>query len=83
MGLNPYKRKVKPVQNTDSMIDRDYIQKAIEDKMKVILYLINGVSLKGTILNQDDDCIVMTSTLETSATKTQLVYKNAISTIVK
>lgn len=59
----------------------DYIKSAIEQKLDATIYLVNGVSLKGKILDQDDDCIIMTCTADSSKSKRQLVYKNAISTV--
>ena len=63
-------------------LDYDYIKKAIDDSLKANIFLINGVALTGEILDQDDECIIMTCTSKNTATGKQLVFKSAISTIV-
>ena len=54
-----------------------FIKKLIDNNSQVTIFLINGVKLSGEITSVDDN------TLNLKREKhTQLVYKNAISTIM-
>ncbi|MDR1026610.1 MAG: RNA chaperone Hfq [Lactobacillus sp.] len=63
---------------TDKMTTHDKFLSEIQgNKMPVTIFLINGVKLQGIIVNFDD-----TSVLLKRDGHTQLVYKQAISTIM-
>jgi RNA chaperone Hfq len=62
-------------------VNYKFVQEAIDGKQDAVVFLVNGVSLRGKILDQDVDSIVMECTAESSKTKRQLVYKEAISTV--
>ncbi len=54
----------------------NYLNQLRKDKMPVIVYLTNGVRLKGTIKGFDSFVILLKDANQ------QLVYKHAVSTIV-
>jgi host factor-I protein len=54
----------------------NYLNQLRKDKMPVIVYLTNGVRLKGTIKAFDNFVILLKDISQ------QLVYKHAVSTIV-
>ena len=54
----------------------NYLNQLRKDKTPVIIYLANGVRLKGTIKGFDNFVIVLKETAQ------QLIYKHAVSTIV-
>jgi host factor-I protein len=54
----------------------NYLNQLRKDKMPVIVYLTNGVRLKGTIKGFDSFVILLKDASQ------QLVYKHAVSTIV-
>jgi host factor-I protein len=54
----------------------NYLNQLRKDKMPVIVYLTNGVRLKGTIKGFDTFVILLKDAGQ------QLVYKHAVSTIV-
>jgi len=54
----------------------NYLNQLRKDKMQVIVYLTNGVRLKGTIKGFDSFVILLKDASQ------QLVYKHAVSTIV-
>ena len=57
--------------------EEKFIQNLIDGGLQVTIFLINGVKLSGSITSVDDN------TLNLKRDKhTQLVYKNAISTIM-
>ena len=57
--------------------EEKFIQNLIDGGLQVTIFLINGVKLSGAITSVDDN------TLNLKRDKhTQLVYKNAISTII-
>ena len=57
--------------------EEKFIQNLIDGGLQVTIFLINGVKLSGVITSVDDN------TLNLKRDKhTQLVYKNAISTIM-
>lgn len=59
-------------------MQKEFITDLIENKTHVSLYLRNGVKLTGTILEQDETAITFDGTKATN-----LVYKDAISTIAR
>ena len=54
----------------------NYLNQLRKDKMPVIVYLTNGVRLKGTVKAFDNFVILLKDVSQ------QLVYKHAVSTIV-
>ncbi|HWR59658.1 MAG TPA: RNA chaperone Hfq [Thermodesulfovibrionales bacterium] len=54
----------------------NYLNQLRKDKTPVIIYLANGVRLKGTIKGFDNFVIILKETSQ------QLIYKHAVSTIV-
>jgi host factor-I protein len=64
-----------PTTKSQSLQD-NYLNQLRKDKMPVIVYLTNGVRLKGTIKAFDNFVILLKDLSQ------QLVYKHAVSTIV-
>ena len=64
-----------PTIKSQSLQD-NYLNQLRKDKMPVIVYLTNGVRLKGTIKGFDTFVILLKDASQ------QLVYKHAVSTIV-
>jgi host factor-I protein len=64
-----------PTTKSQSLQD-NYLNQLRKDKMPVIVYLTNGVRLKGTIKAFDNFVILLKDISQ------QLVYKHAVSTIV-
>ena len=64
-----------PTTKSQSLQD-NYLNQLRKDKMPVIVYLTNGVRLKGTIKGFDSFVILLKDVSQ------QLVYKHAVSTIV-
>ena len=60
-------------------IQNKYLTELITNQTPVSLYLINGIKLSGVIFEIDDVSVLLRDTKDTV---TQLIYKNAISTIV-
>jgi host factor-I protein len=54
----------------------NYLNQLRKDKTPVVVYLANGVRLKGTIKAFDNFVLVLKETTQ------QLIYKHAVSTIV-
>lgn len=54
----------------------NYLNQLRKDKIPVVVYLTNGVRLKGLIKGFDSFVIVLKETAQ------QLIYKHAVSTIV-
>lgn len=54
----------------------NYLNQLRKDKVPVVVYLINGVRLKGIIKGFDSFVIVLKEATQ------QLIYKHAVSTIV-
>jgi host factor-I protein len=54
----------------------NYLNQLRKDKIPVVVYLANGVRLKGTIKAFDNFVIVLKESTQ------QLIYKHAVSTIV-
>ncbi len=61
--------------NNKSLQD-SYLNQLRKDKLQVVIYLTNGVRLKGVIKAFDNFVILLKETSQ------QLIYKHAISTIV-
>ena len=57
--------------------ENKFIQKLIETKAQVTVFLINGIKLSGVITAMDESTLYLQRDQHT-----QLVYKNAISTIM-
>lgn len=49
---------------------------------EITVYLVSGIRLKGTLLEFDEDHILIDGKAENIEGKPQLVFKNAISTIL-
>ncbi len=64
-----------PSSKSQSLQD-NYLNQLRKDKMQVIVYLTNGVRLKGTVKAFDNFVILLKDANQ------QLVYKHAVSTIV-
>ena len=64
-----------PTTKSQSLQD-NYLNQLRKDKMPVIVYLTNGVRLKGTVKAFDNFVILLKDLSQ------QLVYKHAVSTIV-
>ena len=64
-----------PTTKSQSLQD-NYLNQLRKDKMPVIVYLTNGVRLKGTVKAFDNFVILLKDVSQ------QLVYKHAVSTIV-
>ncbi|MDA8104284.1 MAG: RNA chaperone Hfq [Nitrospiraceae bacterium] len=63
--------------NTKSQSLQDnYLNQLRKDKMPVVIYLTNGVRLKGVIKAFDNFVILLKESTQ------QLIYKHAVSTIV-
>ncbi len=54
----------------------NYLNQLRKDKTPVVIYLINGVRLKGTIKGFDSFVVLLKDAAQ------QLIYKHAVSTIV-
>ena len=53
-----------------------YIDECIVEKHKVRIFTTNGFQMRGFIVKEDDDCIIVEENQQR-----KLVYKHAISTI--
>ena len=63
---------------SESGLDTEFYQSAINSSKSVTIFLVNGVRLDGNILKQDDRTLLMT---KKDRGETQVVYKHAISSI--
>lgn len=54
-----------------------YIEEAIHAKTPMSVFMVNGFQMRGVIVHEDDDYIVINSD-----GKRKMLYKHAISTIV-
>ncbi|MDR0631423.1 MAG: RNA chaperone Hfq [Holosporales bacterium] len=61
----------------DSKVYDRFINNLINDNVSVVIFLINGVKLQGIISDFDDVSIILTR-----EQNVQLLYRQAISTIV-
>lgn len=66
--------------NLTECVDTQFLAMLREEKIKVGVYLVSGIKLEGLILNFDIKCIALS---HNSSKIMQLVYKHAISTIVR
>lgn len=64
--------------SSNEYLDTTFIQKHIEEKNVLSVYLSSGVCLIGTISEEDRDCFLLT--IDRSDNK-QLVYKQMVATI--
>ena len=64
-----------PTSKSQSLQD-NYLNQLRKDKLPVLIYLINGVRLKGVVKAFDNFVILLKDANQ------QLVYKHAVSTIV-
>ncbi len=62
--------------NKSQGLQDNYLNQLRKDKMPVVVYLTNGVRLKGVIKGFDNFVILLKETTQ------QLIYKHAVSTIV-
>lgn len=62
--------------NKSQSLQDNYLNQLRKDKMPVVIFLTNGVRLKGVIKGFDNFVIVLKETAQ------QLIYKHAVSTIV-
>lgn len=62
--------------NKSQSLQDNYLNQLRKEKMPVVVYLTNGVRLKGVIKGFDSFVILLRETSQ------QLVYKHAVSTIV-
>ena len=53
-----------------------FLDQLIKEKVMVSIFLVNGIKLHGIVDAYDEQIIMLKSTV------TQMVYKNAISTVV-
>lgn len=72
MGLSPNRENAVSANN----LQDNYLNQLRKDKTPVVIYLTNGVRLKGTIKGFDSFVILLKDSLQ------QLIYKHAVSTIV-
>ena len=57
-------------------LQNEFLQELIKDQVPVSIFLINGIKLHGVVDGFDEQVIMLKSAV------TQMVYKNAISTVV-
>ncbi len=62
--------------NKNQSLQDSYLNQLRKEKMPVVVYLTNGVRLKGVIKGFDNFVILLKETAQ------QLIYKHAVSTIV-
>jgi host factor-I protein len=62
--------------NKNQSLQDNYLNQLRKEKMPVVVYLTNGVRLKGVIKAFDSFVILLKETSQ------QLIYKHAVSTIV-
>lgn len=62
--------------NKSQSLQDNYLNQLRKDKMPVVIYLTNGVRLKGVVKAFDNFVILLKETSQ------QLIYKHAVSTIV-
>jgi host factor-I protein len=62
--------------NKNQSLQDNYLNQLRKEKMPVVVYLTNGVRLKGVIKGFDNFVILLRETSQ------QLIYKHAVSTIV-
>lgn len=57
-------------------LQNEFLKELIKEQVPVSIFLINGIKLHGIVDGYDDQTIMLKSAV------TQMVYKNAISTVV-
>jgi len=63
--------------NTKDFPNQDkFLEDLVKSKAEILLFLINGVKLEGSIISSDNFCIFLARN-----NNVQLVYKHAIATI--
>jgi host factor-I protein len=62
--------------NKSQSLQDNYLNQLRKDKMPVVIYLTNGVRLKGVVKAFDNFVILIKESAQ------QLIYKHAVSTIV-
>ncbi len=62
--------------NKSQSLQDNYLNQLRKDKMPVVIYLTNGVRLKGVVKAFDNFVILIKESTQ------QLIYKHAVSTIV-
>lgn len=72
MGVCPNKENAMSANN----LQDNYLNQLRKDKTPVVVYLTNGVRLKGTLKGFDSFVILLKDAAQ------QLIYKHAVSTIV-
>jgi host factor-I protein len=60
----------------ETAVDLEFIESLIEKKLRVSVYLVNGIKLQGTITQQNDRAMIL------EGETTQLIYKHAVSTVL-
>ena len=58
-------------------VQSEFFEDLVAEKIAVTVFLINGVKLQGIITQQDENCLLLRRDGHT-----QLVFKNAVSTIM-
>jgi len=56
-------------------IENQFIERLVEEKTPVAVFLRNGIKLTGLLVAADDDCLYLKNVL------LQLIYKHAVNTI--
>ena len=59
-----------------SSLQQSYVDALRAQKLDVNVFLVNGIKLQGRIIAQDDQTLLLKNVI------TQMIYKNAVSTIV-
>lgn len=57
-------------------LQNPFLAEICKEKVPVSVFLVNGIKLHGVIEDFDDDVVMLNNTI------TQMIYKNAISTVV-
>jgi host factor-I protein len=61
---------------SEPALEQDFINKLIQDKTPVSVFLKNGIKLTGIIIGVDQETIYLKNIL------VQMVYKHAVSTVM-
>lgn len=62
--------------NNSCTLQDAFLQELFKEKMQVSIFLVNGIKLHGVVDGFDEQVVMLKNNI------TQMVYKNAISTIV-
>lgn len=65
----------------DAALEKNIIGRLVKAKMRVCIYLVSGISLKGYIMASDDNAILLQPDFAGSADN-QLILKRVITTIM-